>query len=181
MKQFQIPVNVVTHSDASVIQAALPDGYEVVIGSGGLYSIKSLQFGVICALATVKDGRVSFTFMEGGYAEFRAKELKSALAEKYPTEDPDRVVWQVFKPSHGGCFTYMGPRWYENMEVALANAFMFDKPGGAFLCSFRAGDMMTGDTFRTLSSHQLKALGNEIQPGRNEGPMLINITNLEAR
>ncbi|KKU33084.1 hypothetical protein A3K29_04910 [Candidatus Collierbacteria bacterium RIFOXYB2_FULL_46_14] len=178
MNQFRIPVSMVVHSDVSVIQASLPEGYEVVTGSGGLYSISSLHFGVICALATVKDGRVSISFLEGGYAEYRAKELKAALAEKYPTEDPDRVVWQIFKPWHSG-FTYCGPRWYESMDVALVNAFRFENPHGAFLCSFRAGDLLTGDTFQTLSSHRLAASGDMLHPGRNEGPMLINITNEE--
>lgn len=90
MNQFQVPLKLVVHSDLSVIRAALPDGYEVIIGSGGLYSVSSLHFGVICALASVKDGCVSFSFLEVGYAKFRAEELKAALAAKYPSEDPDR-------------------------------------------------------------------------------------------
>lgn len=178
MNHFQVPLSKVVHSDASLIQASLPSGYEVVIGGGGLYSISSLHFGVICALATVKDGRVTFTFLEGGYAEFRAKELKSALAEKYPTEDPDRVVWQVFVPVRGA-FTYIGKQHYEMMEDALFQAFRLRPGTEAFLCSFKAGDLLSGETFRTLSSHRLVS-GDMIHPSGDEGSMLINITNEES-
>ncbi|EKD52907.1 MAG: hypothetical protein ACD_61C00200G0001 [uncultured bacterium] len=180
MNIFAVPATMVPRTELSLIQDALPTGYEVAIGSGGLYSIRFLRFGVICAYANVKNGQVHFTSIEEGHAKYEAEKFMKALVEKYPTENPDREVWQIFVPWHGS-YTFFGERWYPDQDVALAQAFRFPKrANGSFLCSFRLGDLQTGGPFLTLSSHKLEVSEDCVHPGRDKGPMLINLTSLEA-
>jgi len=178
MKIFAVPTTMVPRTELSLIQDALPEGYEVAIGSGGLYSIRFLHFGVICAYANIKNGQVHLTSIEEGHVKYEAERFMKALAEKYPTENPDREVWQIFVPRRGSFYSF-GQSHFELMEDALAQAFGFtNEANGAFLCSFRQGDLLTGEPFRTLSSHKLEVTEDCIHSGRNDGPMLINLKSL---
>jgi len=166
-----ISVESVNITERAIIESALPKGYRISSVCGGDHFVRNAA-GVYVGFVYISERRVIFAFD----VSCASDHFRKAVIEKYPECDPDRVVWGVFCDWHGMKSMLRG--WSHSREEAISRIDEYvRRASNPVLCSFRAGDVI-GMVFLSLTSFKLLANGEFSD--QDDGPVVIELTNLEG-